>query len=804
MKKMHMIGNAHIDPIWLWRWQEGFQETKATFRSALDRLAEYEDFIFTSSSAAIYQWVERNDPEMFEEIRQRVQEGRWVICGGWWMQPDCNIPSGESFARQGLQGQCYFEEKFGVMAKVGYNVDSFGHNGMLPQILKKSGMDHYLFMRPAPDEKGLPARLFLWESADGSRVSAFRLPFEYCTFGKIREHVALCESEFAASSDHLMSFYGVGNHGGGPTKENIETVKELMAEKDYEILFSSPNAFFEEVTDLNLELPVVHDDLQHHASGCYSVHSEIKRDNRLGENMLVAAEKFGVLAAKLLQKPYPDNLQHAWQGLLFNQFHDILAGTCIKPAYEDAKDLNGEVKAIAAREMNEALQAISWKINIEQEDGMKPIVIFNPHSWPVKANIEVEWGVFGNYPFPKAFHVVASNGEIIPYQRLTAHAKTPGVKRIGFIAELPPLGYTVYKIKKAEVETHASENVCATAQSLENNRFKLLLDTKTGAIKSLFDKVHQVEVFNGLAALPVAINDSGDTWAPQKLLFNDKAGQFEAVRMRILEEGPVKSTLQVQSVYEKSTIIQEFTLFNELDFVEVAVKINWQEPAKMLKFEFPVSTVQRQPLYEIPFGMIQREANGEEEPMQNWFDVTGIIKETKQRYGVAIINDSKYSASVTGHVMGLTALRSTIYAQHDPYEVDPEEVYDYIDQGIQYMRYRIVPHAGAAREARLTQRGLELNQPEQVVIESYHPGPLPETDSLIEISNEQVILSAMKEAEDHQGVILRFAETTGSKAQTVIQLPKWGQRLEVEFGPLEVKTYRLMDDGVTEVNLIEK
>ena len=174
-KKLHMIGNAHLDPVWLWNWQEGFQEVKATFKSALDRMREDENFVFTCSSAAFYEWVEENNPKMFQEIQKRVKEGRWEIVGGWWIQPDCNIPSGESFIRQGLYGQRYFQEKFGVTAKTGYNVDSFGHNGNLPQILKKSGMDHYIFMRPMPLEKGLPGRIFRWKSMDGSEVTAYRM-----------------------------------------------------------------------------------------------------------------------------------------------------------------------------------------------------------------------------------------------------------------------------------------------------------------------------------------------------------------------------------------------------------------------------------------------------------------------------------------------------------------------------------------------------------------------------------------------------------------------------------------------------
>ena len=221
-KKLYMIGNAHLDPVWLWNWQEGFQEVKATFRSALDRMKEDKDFVFTCSSAAFYEWVEKNNPAMFAEIRKRVEEGRWELAGGWWIQPDCNIPSGEAFVRQGLYGQRYFLEKFGKMAVTGYNVDSFGHNSNLPQILKKSGMDNYVFMRPMPLEKGLPGRIFWWKSMDGSKVMTYRIPYEYCSWGKdLEKYTDRLKCELEDGEDELMMFYGVGNHGGGPTKENM-------------------------------------------------------------------------------------------------------------------------------------------------------------------------------------------------------------------------------------------------------------------------------------------------------------------------------------------------------------------------------------------------------------------------------------------------------------------------------------------------------------------------------------------------------------------------------------------------------
>src|SRR5438105_4479817 len=385
-KTLHMIGNAHLDPVWLWQWPEGFQEVKATFRSVLDLMKEYDDFLFTASSAALYQWIEQNDPAMFEEIKQRVAEGRWEIAGGWWIEPDCNVPSGESLVRQGLYGQHFFRDKLGVTATVGYNVDSFGHSAMLPQILRKSGMTSYVFLRPQPHELGLPSRLFWWESDDGSRVLACRIPYEYCTWGReLHQHVRKCMAELKAPLDELLCFYGVGNHGGGPTRENLRSIRELDRDPALPALsFSTPTRFFESLRHKDVPLPVVHDELQHHARGCYSVHSGVKQWNRRAENLLLTAEKFAVLARHCTGLPYPSDFGRAWKDVLFNQFHDILGGTSIEPAYTDARDSYGEAITIATRHLNNAVQALAWHIDVEPCEECTPLAVFNPHSWPAR------------------------------------------------------------------------------------------------------------------------------------------------------------------------------------------------------------------------------------------------------------------------------------------------------------------------------------------------------------------------------------------------------------------------------------
>jgi alpha-mannosidase len=807
-KKLYMIGNAHLDPVWLWQWQEGFQETKATFRSALDRMKEYDDFIFTSSSAANYEWVENNDRKMFEEIKERVREGRWQIVGGWWIQPDCNIPGGESFVRQGLYGQRYFKEKLGVTAKVGYNVDSFGHHGMLPQILLKSGMPYYIFMRPMPNEKGLPGRLFHWESDDGSRVMTYRIPFEYCTWGKdLEKHVRRCMEEQKDPFGNLMVFYGVGNHGGGPTKENINSIKRMNELPEFPTLeMAAPNEFFADMEAMNLPIPVVHDDLQHHASGCYAVHSGIKHWNRQAENTLLAAEKWSSLAEIVTAQPYPVDFHRAWKNVLFNQFHDILAGTSLESAYNDARNMHGEAMTIAERGLNYAIQSFSWNIGIEQEDGMKPIVVFNHHSWESRVNVELEIGGIKD-----TTTLVDETGKQVAFQLVQSQATAGGRFRLSFIAQLPSMGYRVYKVKTTSSETKlAVQPIKANDYALENDRLRLEFDPKTGFISSLFDKKVQYEVFRGPAARPVVIEDKSDTWSHNVFHFNNKIGDFMATSVQRVEHGPVKSVIRVTSEFGRSNIVQDFTLYKELDYIDVKVTVDWREQFKMLKLVFPINLVFTKQTYEIPYGFKEREHNGEEEPGQSWVGYGGMLRDIGEHggtsYGVSLMNDAKYSYSIMNKELAMTVLRSPIYAHHDPVVPEPQGHYSFIDQGIQTFNYRLLPHQGNWGQAGTVKHAMELNQRPTTIIESYHEGELPQKDSYLTVDKDNIIVSVVKKAEEGNDLIIRAYETTRETTDAILRLPRMNREFSARFGPCEIKTFRVPADPslpITETDLIE-
>jgi alpha-mannosidase len=443
--------------------------------------------------------------------------------------------------------------------------------------------------------------------------------------------------------------------------------------------------------------------------------------------------------------------------------------------------------------------------------GVTPVVVFNPHPWKVKANVEVEVRMLDG-----GEALLDENGQQIPMQRVQPRATAGFIDRLSFIAELPPLGYRLYRIaplppQTGKMEFAALPALRASPHSLENTRYRLELNPASGsaqgAIRSLWDKQAGCEMFNGEAAAALVLDDPSDTWSHDVLIFNTVAGQFIARQVELVESGPVKATLRVTSEYNRSTLVQDFSLFNGLEGVAVRVSVDWHEQQKMLKLRFPVNVTQGQATYEIPYGHIQRPANGEEEPGQSWIDLSGLSPETGQRVGVSLLNDGKYSFDVTGSSLGLTVLRSPIYAHHHPAMPEPGKRYAYIDQGEQVFNYTILPHGGGWVEGGAVRRAAELNQPPVVLATTFHAGPLPPSASFAAVEPENIVISVIKQAEDSQhDLIVRAYETAGRATAAHLHLAAWGRDFTAQFGACEIKTFRIpqqADKPVVETDLIE-
>jgi len=798
--RVYLIANSHIDLLWLWRWMEGAWTIRHTVRNVINLMREFPHFKFAFSSALAYKWIEEMEPELFERIREMIEKGRWIVVGGWWVEPDCNIPGGESYVRQALYGQRYFKEKLGIRVKVGYNIDSFGHNASLPQILKKAGLDFYIFMRPGSHEKELPSDAFWWEGLDGTRVLAYRLPSSYAASGKgLKEHVKRAINRALSTNKPVMCFYGRGDHGDGPTESDLNEVLMMAKEcKDVELVFGAPEEFFKEILSKECELPIVKGELQHHASGCYSVNTEVKGLNRRAEHALLAAERLSVIATLLTGHRYPkEALRRAWELLLLCQFHDSLAGTCIPEAYEDVRNIYGEVLYRAQEAINLAAQRIASRVNTR--DG-KCVIIFNPTPFHILFPIEVEpaWGQ-GNV-------LLDDKGKYIPVQDVQSSSLS-GTRRIVFIADLPPLGYRTYILKNGKGVTGEKLNV--TEGLLENEHLMLKVDESSGHITDLYDKDLGVHILKGQGAVPLVIRDESDTWSHGVFSFEEIEGVFDNAQITILERGPVRARLRVKSYYGSSELWQDFILYAGLKWVEVRVRVFWHEKHRMLKLAFPVNVQEPNITYEIPYGVLSRPANGEEEPGQRWIDITGrtSLRGKEATYGLTIINDSKYSFSARGSVVYMTVLRSPIYAHHIPRRPVSGVDYRYIDLGEHEFRYIMYPHLGDWRKREILGLAEALNTPLPYVMEDVHGGSLPKIFSLVNDLQGNIVVSVLKEAEDSHDIILRCYEAWGREGYVCLNLDHLDRKLKFHIKPYEIKTFLIPlkpEEEVRECNLLEE
>ncbi|WP_312876140.1 glycoside hydrolase family 38 C-terminal domain-containing protein [Paenibacillus alginolyticus] len=394
---------------------------------------------------------------------------------------------------------------------------------------------------------------------------------------------------------------------------------------------------------------------------------------------------------------------------------------------------------------------------------------------------------------------------------MQSQATAGGRYRLSFIAKLPSMGYRVYKVLTASLEPKlASQSMKANDYALENDRFRLEFDPKTGFISSLFDKNVNVEVFRGPAARPVVIEDKSDTLSHNVFHFNNKIGEFLATSVQRVEHGAVKSVIRVTSEYGRSKIVQDFTLYKQLDYIDVKVTVDWREQFKMLKLVFPINLVFTKQTYEIPYGFKEREHNGEEEPGQSWVDYGGILRDIGEHgetsYGVSLMNNAKYSYSIMNKELAMTVLRSPIYAHHDPVVPEPQGHYSFIDQGIQTFNYRLLPHQGSWEQAGTIKHAMELNQRPITIIETYHEGELPQKDSYLKVDKDNIIVSVVKKAEEGSDLIIRAYETTREKTEATIRLPHLEREITAQFGPCEIKTFRVPADpslSVMETDLIE-
>ena len=780
---IRLVGNSHIDMAWLWPWTETVEVVRNTFRSVLDLMREYPDFKFTMSSARTYEWMQEKYPDLFHEIEQRVKEGRWEVIGGMWVEPDLNMPDGESLVRQILVGKRYFRKNFGVDVKIGWNPDSFGYNYQLPQIYKRSGMDYFVTQKLlwAHEFTTFPYKLFWWQAPDGSRLLTY-FPHDYAG-GIDAEPLATDLSIWIPSiygnkltdSPEMMHLYGVGDHGGGPTRVMLDHADQLRATETVypRLQFSFASDFFSSLEKKlpSMQVPTWDGELyfQYHR-GVFTTQAETKRRIRQAEETVLNAEKFASLAT-LYGRPYPqDEMELTWKNLLFDHFHDIMPGSGIAVNYLDAKRNLEDVDRAANEVTLASIDELAAHVNTQQQG--VPVILFNSLSWPRTDVTEVE------SQLPEAAHqiqVADASGKPAETQLLSLD---PGTHRARFLllSHAPSLGYATYFVRAAASASPAHSSLKASPDTLENEYIRVKIDPHTGCMTSLFDKR------SGTESLAPAETDTGGpknaTCGNLLQTFVDKPKQWDAWNIdadfekqhwdldqadevKLVESGPLRAVIEIKNHFQNSTFVRDVTLYAGVPRVDVKMGADWHEKHILLKVAFSVSAHSDKATYEIPFGSVQRPTTRNtpaeqaqfEVPAQRWADLSDAT------HGFSLLNDCKYGYDAKGNVLRLSLLRS------------PEWPDPHADEGHHEFTYSLYPHGGGWKEALTIRRGYELNYKLISLAVGKHQGALPSEHSFVQVKSDNIIVSALKKAEDEHSLILRFYEWAGKQGDVTLQLP---------------------------------
>jgi alpha-mannosidase len=756
----YLIGHAHIDLSWLWRWEETVHDIAThTFLGTLAEMDKMPGLTFAQSQAAIYDAIEKKYPSLFEMITRKIKEGTWVPVGGMWVEPDLNMPDGESLARQFLYGKRYFLEKFGMDVKVGWNPDSFGHNWQLPQILRKSGISYYVFERCAPPPE--PTPVFWWEGKDGSKVLAYVPPGWYNVELKSGLSEIFSQATKNTALKDFMILYGEGDHGGGPRNSDVEAIKKFKKDKAQpKMEFVVPEDYFKKIEASKIQIPAVKRELNFTFPACYTTQAGTKKNNRKSENLLLTAEKFSALAATSGYRDYyPErDLDESWKIVLRNQFHDILDGSSIGPVYDEGREFYKEVFERGKRALDFSLESITSMIDTRGE-GI-PLVVYNQLFWERTEPVASEVSLLQDSP-SASIKVLDSSSAEIPVQIIEKRGDGDrNFYRFVFMAEnIPSFGYKVFRIASTESTPEFKTSLSVSASGLENEFFRVTIDPYTGWIKSIFDKTNGREVLAGEGNVLQAIEDEPESMSAWELGLKDtlaKIGESGAA-MGIIETGPVRATVRVKNIFRDSEFQQDIVLYNKFPRIDCQMNFNWQERKLMIKAAFPVNVKAETAEYEIPFGSVTRPSDGTEVPALKWIDVS----DASGDYGVSLLNDCKYGFDVKGNTMRISII-------HGATAPDPEA-----DRGSHELFYSLYPHRGTWKEANTIRRGYELNNPFLARVGMIHAGTLPAVHSFIQVEPENVIVSSFKKEMgyyDH-GVILRLYESLGKKTEAKINFP---------------------------------
>jgi alpha-mannosidase len=869
---VHLICNAHLDPVWQWRWEEGASEALATFRNAVDILDGHRDLVFCHNEAVLYQWTEELDPALFEAILRHVRAGRWAVAGGWFIQPDVNLPGTESLVRTIAEGRRYFGERFGAVPRVAYNFDSFGHSGGLPQILRRAGYEMYIHMRPQAHELSLPADLYRWRGVDGTTIPAYRIAvgLYHTERDNIEERLRAGVELALELGRDVPVFWGLGNHGGGATRRDLRVIDAFIAgETRVRIAHSTPDRFYEAVKDAAAVAPVFEGDLQRCFTGCYTSLFRVKRRAVASLGRLVQSESFSAASWWLAGADFPESeLGEAWNMHNFNDFHDILSGSCVEPAERDALDLYGRAEDVSRSAALRA--AASWNRGSAANPAL-PVTVFNAN--PSLRRVPVEFECMADYrPFWKGrwrLRLFRADGREVVCQEEQPEALLPfndWRRRVSFIDDLPGVGVSRYFVKAFEVPVGKERGHVPEVHVPESSALVHRVDRKTGLITSL-KAGGAGEALAGPLLEPLVIEDTADSWGTGSGSYRKIAGRFRpAGRPSVIEQGPVRTVTRSVLVYRESRIVMDAVSYPRWPVLEFRFRVTWNEERRRLKLRVPTALASAGILCEVPGGAIRRPSDGEEHVHGRWLVIEG--KSGGKAAAVGVASGGQHGFDLLDGELRLSVLRSSAYCHEQGFDLDASALktgtrpsrlgtaqegytigtcppgacppaWKFADIGVH--EFRLLVTAGSPAAVRAMMPGLadHLAAPPLAYAHlPYDSGRAPSVESLIMLAPASIRLLACKRSWDGEALIVRLQEAVGRKTAGEMRIsPKSDQaeggmrlgpvrpgqerghvpdvhvpivhvppaRVPLSFQPFEIKTLRVEKDGTwSAVRMIEE
>jgi alpha-mannosidase len=820
-KELHLICNAHIDPVWQWEWEEGAAETLSTFRVAARFCREYDGFIFCHNEALLYQWVEEYEPALFEEIRALVACGKWHIMGGWHLQPDCNMPSGEGFVRNILAGRKYFWEKFGVKPTTAINFDPFGHTRGLVQILAKSGYDSYLFCRPYKSYRKLPSERFTWVGYDGSEITGARVVEGYNTNkGKAVEKIGNTVNRFKESASPVeVCLWGIGNHGGGPSKKDLDDISRKMAEWEAEgicVRHSTTEAYFSELR-ASAELPKHSGDINPWSPGCYLSQVRVKQKYRQLENELFSCEKMYSALSLTSDFPYPEKeFGEVLYDLLMIQFHDILPGSSVKAAEEMAIRMADHGLEILSRLRAKAFFRLS-KDEKKAKDGEIPIIAYNPHPYAVEDDFSCEFVLADQNRTGSFFLPTVYQGEQkLPSQSEKEASSIPidWRKRVTFHATLAPMQITRFDCRLEELPQKPSFPVKEDSEYFyfENAHLQIDVSKKTGLIDRL---ALDGKPYLSKNAMSIDVyRDDEDPWGMRVRGWTEKIGEFnllsekegtafaalknETASVRVIENGEVRTVIEAVFGYGDSKARVRYVMSKASAVLDVDIHIDNTEKKKLYKLAVPYEMQSVSVFAEAAFGEEAFRLNGDENVHQKYVRLEG---GDGRRFSV--YNRGIYSSSLGDSKLLISLMRTPSYCAHPigDTEILPQNRNSpYIDQGERDFSLRFVFGEKETSDGIAAQT---FN--EKPTCLSFFPSgeKTQKKPSFIQLEGETVTLVALKKAEKNDIYVARLFNPTEKEAACRFVSKPLAIDETIAFGPFEVKTLRLSERSLTEWDMTE-